>query len=475
MIFYTRSLRFQIFYGALLLAAVIALSFVLAWRAERDRQFDTVDAGLQARATQITGSLFRSDPPLEASEPAAALALPRHEIRFGSGEDGATPYYYIIWGHQTVRYRSESAPSTIAIPTLPRPPSEDGSFRVLDGRRERLHQTRKGFLVLVGRDITTELSAIRRYAIQLAILSGAILGAGLLYAYWVSRQAMRPIAEINQAAKRIADGALSERIATQDNRSELGQLCQVLNHTFDKLEHAYQRQTRFAADASHELRTPVAVILAEIQSAPKQSRSQAEYEECLAICEESATGMQSLLQRLMLLAKYDSAQVDLQIESVDLEALLLSLLPGFDAAAEAKSIDIQIELQCTKVPADRAQLSQVVSNLISNAIAYHHDTGGQVWIRSVEKAGDQVEISITDDGPGIAAQHLPHLFDRFYRCDVARQGEGEHSGLGLAICHEIIERHGGVIEVDSEMEKGTTFRVLLPKVPEIAQTLCSSA
>lgn len=460
--FHSISWRLQISYGLLLLGAFVALG-ISAYHLERTSRMATIDAGLQARATQLRGALSRParpapDPP--GGEP-TELTMPRHELRFGVNNE--VPHYYLIWANGetlALLYRSDSAPDGIAPPTVSASIPESGVSRIRQEHRERILRTRQGFLILVGRDVSAELAMIRAYAAKLTLAGGALLIAGLLVSHWVARRALKPIADISEAATRIAGGAMDERIETAGNRSELGQLGDVLNHTFNELESAYRRQAQFTADASHELRTPVAVMLTEIQSAPKLSRSTEEYEEALSVCEEAATSMQQLLQQLMALAQFDAGKVINSREPIELRQLVERCIEQINPLAEERGVEMTQELGNENCTGDPDRISQVVTNLLGNAIAYNRE-GGKVTVTLQGDAGQAV-LEVADTGIGIAPNDLPHLFQRFYRVDKSRFGEGEHSGLGLAICREIAEAHGGDITVESTLGEGSVFTLRLP-------------
>jgi heavy metal sensor kinase len=386
--------------------------------------------------------------------------MPRHRLRFG--EDTETPHYYLIWENDEAdgpSFRSNDAPD-IDVPDIGMPVPESGVSRIRDGLRERILRTRNRNLILVGLDVSAELAAIRMQSTKLALAGGALLLAGLIVSHLLVRRALKPISEISDAATRIADGDLDERIETFQNRTELGRLGKVLNHTFDELENAYRRQSQFTADASHELRTPVAVILSEIQSAPKSTRSAEEYEECLTVCEESAISMQRLLQQLMALAQFDAGKGIVVQEPVDLQQLVEGCIQQIKPLAEEEGVVISQELGQAECNADADRLSQVVTNLLANAVAYSNERGEiDVSLRSEDGS---VFIEISDNGIGIAEEDVPHIFERFYRADKSRSGEGGHSGLGLAICKEIVEAHRGDIAVESVLGEGSKFTVRLP-------------
>ncbi len=449
--------RLQISYGLLLIAAFVGLG-ITSYHLERSSQLSSIDTGLQMRGTRVTGALYRMRLPLTVPK-GAELDLPRHDALFTPPDE--FPFYYRIWNNeQEILLRSNTGPDEIPFPQVGEKTPDDGLVRNRNDFRERIYRTPRGFIAMVGRNASTEFATIRSQTAKLAGAGLIILIAGLLLSHYLAKRTLKPIADISDAAKRIADGALDERIETQGNQSELGQLGEVLNNTFDELEGAYRRQEQFTADASHELRTPVTVILTEIQSAPPLSRSPDEYEECLKVCEESAISMQRLLQQLATLAQFDSGKVELNSQTLNLKELAEATIEQFRPVASDSGITVTSQLANESCQGDPDRLSQVLTNFLMNAVAYNQD-GGTISV-SVERENKDVLLKVSDTGIGIEDEDLPHLFERFYRADKSRFGSDENSGLGLAICKEIAEAHGGQITVESELEKGSTFILRIP-------------
>ncbi len=461
--FHSISGKHRVFFSLLVLLAFLILGFAAARQFERDKQLSPIDGELQSRITRTTGvmvRMVRQAQDVLPDQSSNGLFLPEHEQNFGPDS-----YFYIIWrtgdGEPVLWYHSESAPIEMTPPVDAPVSTENRTVRTRKSFREIVHHSRHGFLLVVGRDISDELSSIRGKSTGLALLGVLLLAGVMAYSFWVAKQALKPVVAISTAATRIADGALDERIKISSVRSELGELGDVLNHTFDKLENAYRRQTQFTADASHELRTPVAVILTEIQSAPKLARTPEEYEECLNVCEEAATSMQILLQQLMALAQFDAGKVEKCLDPFDLcevaEACLERIRPMAAAQNLSLSSDFPENVICK---GDSDRISQIVTNLLSNAVAYNRK-GGEVKV-SIENKENEAVLRVSDTGVGIAEEDLGHIFERFYRADKSRYGEGEHSGLGLAICKEIVDLHDGRISVESSPGEGSTFILRLP-------------
>jgi heavy metal sensor kinase len=261
-------------------------------------------------------------------------------------------------------------------------------------------------------------------------------------------------------AERISASNLSERIDESRIKSELGRLAQVLNRMFARLEASFARQASFTADASHELRTPISVVVAQSELALASQRSPAEYQEALKACYRAAKRMEALVEGLLTLARMDAGQPENHQESVDLRAVVESSVALLQPLAGQKQVELTCDLQTVQVAGDAARLGQVVANLVSNAVTYNRE-GGRVRLQFVAE-GHQAILTVSDTGIGIGQADLPRVFERFYRVDKARTGNRGGAGLGLAICQEIVRHHGGTIDVASAIGEGTTFTVRLP-------------
>jgi signal transduction histidine kinase len=244
-----------------------------------------------------------------------------------------------------------------------------------------------------------------------------------------------------------------------DTDSELGQLASVLNSTFARLEAAFAQQKQFTADASHELRTPLAVIIAEAQTTLARERSAAKYRETVTACLDAAQQMRRLTESLLQLARFDAGQEHIQRSAIDLAEITRACSERISSLAKKGGNEIHLDLAPVKVFGSADLLGQLVTNLLTNAIHYNKPNG-EIRVRIQSAKGDAV-LTVADTGPGIAAEDLPHIFERFYRADKARSRADGRSGLGLAICKAIVEIHGGSIDVSSQLGSGTTFTVRL--------------
>ncbi|HVW22417.1 MAG TPA: ATP-binding protein [Opitutaceae bacterium] len=453
------SIRWQIqFWYGLLLAAVLAGLSFSALELERGRLDRTVDDDLRRRVMQIARALRPPGPPPAAPGlgPAEAPPGPPLDFPWALDGDGGHHLYYALWLHNGPRLtRSAGAP-----PDIPRPRGSGEGLRVRAGWHEAYVIPHPGDCILVGGSTGPEEAALRRFALILAAVAAGILTLGLAGGAWLVGRALRPIGLIAEAANRIAAGDLSRRIEAPKSQSELGALVAVLNDSFARLEAAFARQARFTADAAHELRTPVTVMLMHAQNGLAAEGGTEEQKEAFAACQRSAQHMRRLIESLLQLARLDSAAAARPAARFSLGGPAGEAAERLRPLAAARRIAIELDLAPAPCAGDPARIEQVAANLIDNAIHYNRD-GGRVRV-ATRREGAWSTLAVTDTGTGIAAEHLPHVFERFYRADPARTTQAGRSGLGLAIARAVVEAHGGTIEVSSEPGLGTTFLVRLP-------------
>lgn len=377
----------------------------------------------------------------------------------------ADGFYYRIWTRDlaTALAQSSNCPEAVFRPAVSE--QDTGTYaRTRAGYREMFHATEGGDSLLVGLTLAEEWAAQRRFADWLALGSFVVLALGLGGAWLIIGRALRPVDKISAAAQRIAAGNLAERIGAEETDSELGQLAGVLNSTFARLETAFAQQKQFTADAAHELRTPLAVLISEAQTTLTRDRTPADYRESIAASLETAQSMRRLTDSLLELARFDAGQVNLHREKIDLAALAAQGVDLIRPLAAARNLQIHCDLAPAEVLGDSERLAQVVTNLLANAIHYNRD-GGEIRVATGQD-GRQAVLTVADTGCGIPASHLPHIFKRFYR--VNRSRTGNHAGLGLAISHSIVQAHGGTIEVTSADNAGSSFSVRLPLPPTLS-------
>jgi two-component system, OmpR family, sensor kinase len=380
-----------------------------------------------------------------------------NQTGFAEFENG--PFYYAAWSPNHNLTSQSSAAAAVPLPSR----NESGSgqfFRSRGEFRELVNFSPGGDCVVVGTSTAQAARELQRLALTLVGVGVALTFFGLAGGWWVAGHALRPIGEISATARQIAGGNRSKRIDIRETESELGQLAEVLNRTFDQQDSAFEQQVRFTADASHELRTPVSVILTQVQLALARERDGQEYRETLKICQRAAERMRALVNSLLELARVDSGEFQLRLEECDLAALAAESLELIAPLAREKSAVLRSSIQPVRTKADSARIGQVVVNLLYNAIQHNPD-GVEVCL-SVQSHGNEAVLRVTDNGGGIPAEALPHVFERFYRADKSRGGTKNGSGLGLAISQAIVQAHGGTIRAENQAGQGAAFTVSLP-------------
>ena len=286
----------------------------------------------------------------------------------------------------------------------------------------------------------------------------AVLMAG--FGSWVVLgRALSPLEDITETVDQInrADD-LSRRIPYQgQNENEIGDLVVSFNQTLERLESLFTSQQRFLADVSHELRTPLTVIKGNVDLMRHIKEAD---EESLNSIDQEAGRLTRLVGGLLMLAQAESGKLALNMKPVELDLLLTEVFTEMCVLAGSKVKVHLNDIDQVMVNGDRDRLKQVLLNLVANAIQYTPQ-GGDVFL-SMSKIGEQARIIIRDTGPGIPAEDLPHIFDRFYRAEKSRTRSSIGGfGLGLSIAHWIVEHHGGQIKVESKEGKGTTFVIWL--------------
>jgi heavy metal sensor kinase len=292
----------------------------------------------------------------------------------------------------------------------------------------------------------------------------ATLLVALIGGYWLASRAMRPVHRITRTARTISETDLSERL-NLDTPDEIGDLARTFDQMLDRLQAAFTRQRQFTADASHELRTPLTIIDLEVDRALAQPRTPAEYEQALSTIGAENDHMGRLVNNLLILARADAGQAALNRETLDLSEVTADVIERLAPLARQNRVELVAgDLPELTVCGDRLYLAQMLTNLIENALKYTSGTGQHVWIDAESRSSWGV-VRVRDDGPGISAEHLPHIFDRFYRADPARStadDEPDGSGLGLAIVQWVAHAHGGTVSASSAAGGGASFEVGLP-------------
>jgi two-component system, OmpR family, heavy metal sensor histidine kinase CusS len=314
------------------------------------------------------------------------------------------------------------------------------------------------FTIQLAQDRSSDEQFTKEFGALTAIVLACGTLAAALIAFTVTRRGLRPLAEMTRSLERVGPTHLDERVAPTGWPRELQPLASAFDRMLNRLEDSFTRLSQFSADLAHELRTPIGNILGEAQVALTRARSPDEYravvESTVAECEK----LSGIVDNLLFVARADSAQEKIQRTIFHGRTAVEKIAAYYQAVAEDRNIAIQC-LGDGEIYADPALFRRAISNLLDNALRHTPD-GGRIEVH-IAQLGDRSEILVRDTGCGIAPEHLPRVFDRFYRADSSRSSAG--TGLGLALVKSITDLHGGSATIQSETGRGTTVVLTFPK------------
>jgi heavy metal sensor kinase len=363
-------------------------------------------------------------------------------------------------------WSSEQSPEENTLPAsaaaLANPATVDG-YRILC--RRAVSPGGQAMMLRVGCGLERAQADLKRF-INILLTAGLVL---LLIAplggYLLAGRATRPIAHIIRVANRLRPAQFDERLPIRGTHDELDRLSQTINNLLDRIA-AYLRQSReFTANAAHELRSPLTALQSSLEIALNADRTTEEYKEVLSVLLEECGHMRFLVNQLLILAEGDAGQLRLHSQALRLDQIVANSLEMFQAVAEAADVElIARRLEPAMIHGDGNRLWQVVNNLIDNAIKFTPARGRVALDFHFDEERHECILEVTDTGSGINPHDLPHIFERFYQGDKARQREtpSRGLGLGLSICQAVVVAHGGTIDVASTPGQGTTFTVRLP-------------
>jgi two-component system OmpR family sensor kinase len=276
----------------------------------------------------------------------------------------------------------------------------------------------------------------------------------------------RPLEQVAAAAHAIGGTNLHGRIPDVARDVELREVVGVINDMLARLEAAFSAQRRFLADASHELRSPLANLRGTVEVALRHPRSADEYRESLTVALGEAERLSRLVDELLLLSRVDAKQLTLDVCPCDLADVTRGAVTAHAARGMEKGVRLQLDAQPVAMSADAHRLRQVMDNLLDNALR-HAPAGSAVVVRTGREDGTAV-LAVHDKGPGLSSEDQAHVFDRLYRADASRGRQSGGLGLGLSIAKAIVEAHGGQVSVRSQPGQGCSFFVRLPLAPDTA-------
>jgi heavy metal sensor kinase len=310
--------------------------------------------------------------------------------------------------------------------------------------------------------------------LTLAIYMPFVVSLAVAGGYWLMRRSLQPVDEITRRAEGITSTNLSERLPVIRTGDELERLSISLNRMIERLDEAFQHINRFSADASHELRTPLTILQLELEGIAQNYREESGVGEQIGSALEETHRMSRIVESLLAISRLDAGEVKMERTLIDFGELVASTVDEMALLADEKSIALRTRAtNGIYLEGDRTRLQQVIVNLIDNAIKYTQE-GGKIAV-SVARDANTAVLEVSDNGPGIPSDCLPHVFERFYRADKARSRARGGAGLGLSIVKAICAAHAAEVKVSSQPGQGSCFRVELPLLPVAAADATNAA
>ena len=453
-------LRLTAWYFAIL-AVVLSAFGVSAYLAMRHSIRKTVDEELQIRAEGVH-QLIERDIQRGHKDDLADGLREHTELRSGgallqvSDEQGNWLYRSTVMSDYGV-----PRPATVS----KRPVEFMGKDIPLRIWNEKVNVGGESYLIQSAFEMDDFYEALDHFELLLFISIPTLLLCAAAGGYWISARALAPVDQITQTARTISAQNLASRLAVPRTGDELQRLSETVNGMLDRLEASFKKITQFTADASHELRTPVAVMRTRAELSLRKARSANEYRDVIAEVLTELEKTSSLIEQLMFLARADSGAESLHFADTDVTEVLREACHQGSALAEAKQISFQQQIPGDSlwIRGDASSLRRLFLILIDNAVKYT-PAHGQVEVSLRTNDGFAV-AEVRDTGIGIAAADLPNVFERFYRADKARTRELGGVGLGLSIGRWITEVHSGTIKVQSALGHGSVFQIRVPLVP----------
>jgi heavy metal sensor kinase len=409
---------------------------------------EAIDEELQARIVEASALVARGDEVAPAGDPEERVV----QVLAPDGTlVGTTSLDEPLLGPS----EATRAKETRAWFVLPHVPGLDGRIRVLAATVDTAEGPR---IVLAGASLEDRDDAVRELLALLVIAAPVALLLASLLGYGLATLALRPVESMRREAAAISATEPGRRLSVPPSGDEISRLGETLNAMLGRLEAALERERSFVADAGHELRTPLALLKAELELALRRPRSEAELAGAVRSAAYETDRLARLAEDLLLLARSDRSQLPLDRERVPVEPLLDAVASRFRGRAHDVGRTIEVEAaDALDVTADRMRVEQALGNLVDNALGHGH---GTVRLSAVERNG-HVELHVRDEGPGFPAEFLPHAFDRFTQADGARSGAG--TGLGLATAEAVATAHGGSAHAENRDDGGSDVWLALPR------------
>ena len=457
-----QSIRFRLtaLYAGIL-AVTLALVWVGVWLAIRNSIYETVDKELRSRLQSMREILAR-----EAGDEGAAAI---DELAENAGVTPAGTHFRIADTSGRWLYQSRGTAAWGPAPAVAGLPRRGRASTVIQNNQpvRVLSAPVPQGLLQIGIRLDEFEEMLSAFTWTALLASPFVLLLASTGGYWMSRRALAPVEQIARTASEIQVQKLSARLPLRGTGDELDHLSGILNAMLGRLEDSFRRITQFTADASHELRTPVAIIRTTAEVARRRQRTEQEYAEALDRILRESERTTELIEDLMVLARADAQAEPVAFERVRFDEIVCAAGNDTRALAECAGLVLRAdELRQCVVAGEEPALRRLVLILLDNAMKYSRP-GGEIQVSLVlaqRPSGRVAQLEVRDNGIGISDEDLPRIFERFYRASKDRSRKVAGVGLGLSIGRWIVQQHGGEIHAESRLGEGTTFRVSLPAV-----------
>lgn len=452
--------RLTLWYAAVLALSLITFAFLVYYAAAAifyERQDESLRSTAQTVASAYVEEIEEQGSPAKAGEVVLAeIVFPNRYVQVTDNTG------------QSLAATKNMSGAAVLIPAVALSEARERnlSFVTINGFRVAvvpLSSDRNLGFASVAEPLNVIEEALRRLrrdffaGVPLVLLLASVGG------YFLARKNLRPIASMNRQTQRISAESLSSRLDVTNPRDEIGSLATTINDLLSRLENSFKEQQRFIADASHELRTPLAVLRGESEVALSKPRTTTEYQESLSLIKDEAERLSRIVEDLFILARQPiDAPATLVKESLSLNEVVKDCARAGQVLANQKGVRLRTEADSAPIilNGDDELLKRMLLNLLDNAVKYTPE-GGEIAVTLTRENGNAL-ITVRDTGIGIGPDQQARVFDRFYRVDKARSRALGGAGLGLSIARWIVEAHAGVIYVESEAGKGSSFTVELP-------------
>jgi heavy metal sensor kinase len=456
-------LRLSLWYCAMFAAASVLLSMSSWWMLQRSLRA-TEYHELQERAEDVQLLLNQLGPHVSEQ------ALQQRFVEIYQVKDDGK-YLQVLDQDGHWIYRSRRMMDEGLIPAIPALlPKEGTLLEFHQGTRYvrvltcAIEANGRAYSVQTGIALNKSMVLLSAFGEKLLLLTPVVLILAAVGGHFMSRKALGPVAAIASEARRINDKNLDIRLPIAPTRDEISDLSETLNQMLQRVESGVRTMRDFTANAAHELRTPLALIRAEVEVAlSMSSRSAGEYREACQNVQSESVRMTGLIDSLLMLARVDAGNETLCFESIDANQLVRQIGEKWKTSMRLALLDFGVEPAPGPlfVHADSNSLQRLLTILLDNAVRYT-PPGGSVHLR-VAREDSRVIVSVSDTGIGIAPEHHTRVFDRFYRVDRRRGALSGGSGLGLALAKWIAEKHGTSLSLESAIGKGTSFCFVIPE------------